>query len=822
MTAVTNLQFQLTTFVGRERELCDVVNMLDSARLLTLVGPGGIGKTRLSVRVAEAKLERFEDGVWLVELASTADPALVPLAMASTLGVRQRSAQSLSDALVSELRLKHALLVLDNCEHVVDAAASLADRLLRACPRLQILATSRQSLGVAGEAIWRVPSLPLPEAAATMGTDEIAASDAVRLFVDRARAAMPAFQLDDRNAASVAEICRRLDGIPLAIELAAARVGVLGLEQILQRLDDRLRLLTGGSRTAASRQQTLRATLDWSCDLLSQAERLVLDRLSVFAGGWTLEAAETVAAGSGVESADVLGVLSQLVDKSLVDADTQREEARFRLLETIRQYAHERLVGSGHVEATQARHAEFFLEFAEIAVPHFGGPGEAQWFDRLEADHDNLRAALRWLLDGRHIDASQRVGSALGWFWMVRGHRREGQGWLEQSVAEHSGASFAVRARAIEWLGRLADARSDYARATEAYTESLGLLRPLRELGAHRELAALLEDFGGVERRRGKYAQARALLDESLQLRRELGDQRGVALTLSRLGRVASDQGDNSVAESTYLESLHILKQLGDRHYVAHVQDILGVLARRRGAPERARRLHSANLVVFRELADKEGMADSLSFLARVAIDTADLERALGFAAESVGLYNDLECKWGLAESLETLAAALTAGGRARDAVRLLGASDALRESIGVPLPPADRSELERTRNTTRQLLQREWDAAWSDARALTLEQVVEHAHRAAAHRPASTAASAAPYGPQLTRREQDVARLIAEGHSNREISEALVISGRTAEAHVTHLLNKLGLRSRAQVAVWAARNNLLGAAAPMRHQLAQ
>jgi non-specific serine/threonine protein kinase len=396
----TNLPISLTSFIGREREIAEVTRLLagppSESRLLTLTGAGGCGKTRLALRVAGEALGDFPDGVWLVELAALADPALVAGAVAMAVGVREVPGRALTESLVDHLRDRTLLLILDNCEHLVAAAAGLADVLLRSCPRLRVLATSREPLGSAGETIWRVPSLTLPPLSAADAPllEPLTRYEAVRLFVERARAAVPAFAPSAENAPALVEICRRLDGIPLAIELAAARVRVFSAAQIAARLDDRFRLLTAGPRTALPRQQTLRATVDWSYDLLAEPERALLRRLSVFAGGWTFEAAEAVAAGDGIQTHAVLDLMAQLVDKSLVIAEEQRGAVRYRLLETIRAYARDRLLEAGEAERTRDRHLAYFLGLAEEAEPRLRGAEERVTLDRLEAEHANLQAAL--------------------------------------------------------------------------------------------------------------------------------------------------------------------------------------------------------------------------------------------------------------------------------------------------------------------------------------------------------------------------------------------------------------------------------------------
>jgi len=422
-----NLPAARTSFVGRQREIVEIKRELTMTRLLSLIGVGGSGKTRLALEVAKDLVGAYPDGVWLVELASLSEGDLVPQAVAKAVGVLERPGQPLADTLAEYLRATSVLLVVDNCEHLADSAADLLDTLLDSCPRLRVLATSRAALGLAGEVVWRVPSLSVPDTDRLPAPGEMTRYEAVRLFAERARLKLPAFQLASEDAPAVAEVCSKLEGIPLAIELATARMGTLSVRQISERLQDPLSLLSVGGRTAVSRQQTLRGTLDWSYELLSEFERALFGRLSVFAGGWTLEATEAVGTGEGIEEADVLDVLSGLVDKSLVVAEaTEGSGVRYRMLEPIRQYAQEKLEESGEAEEVRRRHASFFLTLAEEAEPRLRGPEDMEWLERLEAEHDNLRAALSWALERGEAEPGIRLAGALWRFWEARGYYGEG------------------------------------------------------------------------------------------------------------------------------------------------------------------------------------------------------------------------------------------------------------------------------------------------------------------------------------------------------------------------------------------------------------
>lgn len=686
-TFANNLPRQLSSFIGRERELTEVKGLLAATSLLTLTGSGGAGKTRLALQVGADVLEGYPDGVWVVELAALAEPGLVPQTAAAALGVREVPGRPVMHMLLQYLQPKKLLLILDNCEHLVAACAHLAEILLRTCPGVRILATSREVLGIAGETSWRVPSLSLPDPHQAPRLEELTRCEAVRLFVDRAAAANPTFALTPANALPVAAVVRHLDGIPLAIELAAARVPVLSVEQIAARLDDRFRLLTQGSRTTLPRHQTLRATLDWSYQLLTDSEQRLLRRLAVFAGGWTLEAAESVCQGGGIESVDVLDLLAQLVFKSLVLMDEHNGEVRYRFLETVRQYGFERLMESGESDASRRRHRNFFLKLAEQAEPELTGTTQVMWLGRLEAEHDNLRTVLESSVEGQEAEAGLRLAGAVWRFWYVRGYLEEGRKWLEALLKESQGMSAPVRAKALRAAGNLvAFGKGDYALGRSLHEESLSIWR---ELGDRQGIANTLSNLGLVAFNQGHYAPARALYEESLTLRRALGDRWGIAMSLNNLGLAVSKQGDEAAAGSLYRESLAIWRELGDKQHIAMTLNNLGLAASRRGNHTAARACFEESLALRRELGDKQGIAYLL-------------------------------------ESVAGLAATL---GHAKQTARLLGAVEALREVIGAPLAPADRPDHDRlvTRMCSA-LGEGMFAAAWAEGRAMTLEQAISEA----------------------------------------------------------------------------------------------
>jgi predicted ATPase/class 3 adenylate cyclase len=520
-----NLPTQLTSFIGREKEIADVKRLLANTHLLTLIGPGGTGKTRLSLQVAADVLYAYPHGVWLIELAPISDPSSVPAAALAALDLPAEVHRPAIDMLCDYLREKEALLILDNCEHLVDSCAKMVDRLLHAAPKLRIMASSREALGIAGEVSYRVPSLELPDIKQLPSLDSLSQYEAVKLFIDRAQASQPTFNVTNENAPAVAQICHRLDGIPLALELAAAKVRALSVEQISKRLDDRFRLLTGGSRTALERHQTLRATLDWSYNLLPENEQLLFRRLSVFTNGWTLETAESVCSDELIHYEDVFDLLEQLVNKSLIIAEEWQSETRYRMLETMRQYAGEKLIEVGESEALRDKHLEYFLTLAETAEPHLIRTEQLEWLDRLEADHDNLRLALEWALGKESAEFVLRLCAALGMFWYIHCHWKEGARWLEKALARPSENASAnekiARARAFYQDAGLAHQLDDVKRGRASAEASLALSQ---ETGQRRDLAIAQFYIAHANGRSGDEETANRLWEQSLTVFRDLQD----------------------------------------------------------------------------------------------------------------------------------------------------------------------------------------------------------------------------------------------------------------------------------------------------------
>ena len=720
-----NLPQQPTSFIGRDKELEEVKQLLAKSRLLTLTGSGGCGKTRLSLQGAADALEQFPDGVWLAELAPLSDSGLVPQTVAATLGLKEEPGQPITRTLTEYLKDKKLLLLLDNCEHLLDATAKVADTLLRRCPGVRILATSREALGIAGEQSYRVPSLSLPDPKTAQTPESIAQFEAVQLFIDRAVLARADFRVTAQNAEMLSSVCSRLDGIPLALELAAARVRSLSLEAIDRNLHERFRLLTGGSRTALPRQQTLRSLIDWSYDLLNDQAKLLLQRLSVFAGGWRLEAAERICAGEGVQEGDVLELLTSLADKSLVLAEQVDDRFRYRFLEMVRQYAHEKLVESGGADAVRKRHHEAFMALAEEAESEFSGVEQAAWLRRLEEDHDNLRSAMNWSVLEAGSEGGLRLCGALQRFWIARGHLSEGRERCMQALGKPGGAERKEeRARVLNGAGELAYYQGDFPAARARHEESLAIKRELEDRSG---IAASLNSLGNVAYEQGDFASAQTLYDESLSIARDLGDRRCIANSLNNLGSVALDQGDVASARALHEECLAIKREMGDRWGIAASLNNLAIAAYDQGAYPAARALAEESLAIKREMGNRWGIAASLSVLGDTACEQGDLASARALHEEGLVIRRELGDKSRIAYSLEGLAGVVAALGCSLRAARIWGAAEQLRAEVGSPLAPIERPHYDRRVAVARAALadRAVFDRAWQEGRALTLEQAI-------------------------------------------------------------------------------------------------
>ncbi len=757
------LPAEVTSFVGRRHEAAEVKRMLSASRLVTLTGVGGVGKTRLALRVADEARRAFPDGVWLAELADLDNPTLLAQGVTEALEIRDHSSRPAMDILVDHLRDRQALIVLDNCEHLLEECARLADRLLRAAPRLRLLTTSRQALGTAGEQSLAVPTLGLPDPEGPRPSlATLARCDAIRLFVERAAAIVPGFQLDEDNRDAVELICRRLDGIPLGIELAVVRLRALSVQQLLDRLDDRFRLLTTGSRTVLPRHQTLRALIDWSYELCTERERLLWARTSVFAGSLDLEAAEAVCSGEGIGREETLDLVAELVDKSVLLREEHRTSVRYRMLDTLREYGHERLAASGEEAVRQRRHRDYYRGLAADARAALFGPAQVQWFTRLHLEHANLRTALEsCLAEPEQTVCGLDMAADLLYHWITSYYLGEGRRWLDQALVlctEPDGS----RARALWTNSWLAVIQSDTDAAAAMLEESRSIGT---RLGLETVLAYAALYSGMVAMYRGETRSAIALYEEAVARHRATGDPVGLALALIRLSLAHSFVGDSPRAIALGEESLEVCDAYGEGWHRAYTMMALGVDVWRQGDTARAAALEKESLTFNRSLDDPLGVGVNLEVLAWIAATEQDHSRA----------------------------------------ARLLGALGTLWHAIGAPLSGYGHlvhyhEECEAA--VRRALGKPAFNAAckqgarlsYTEALGYALEDELPSGETSAGGRPSP-----------LTPRESEIARLVAQGLSNKEIASSLVIAQRTAEGHIEHILSKLGFTSRAQVAVWVA-----------------
>jgi predicted ATPase/class 3 adenylate cyclase/DNA-binding CsgD family transcriptional regulator len=849
-----NLPIQPTPFLGREHVLVRVQGLLrrEDVRLFTLTGPGGIGKTRLGLQVAADLADRFADGVFFVNLAPLSDSSLVLPTIASTLDLKESAGQAQLHVLTAYLRNKELLLLLDNFEQVLSAAVQVA-ALLAACPKLKVLVTSRTVLHVHGEQEFAVPPLAVPDPKRLHDLVELSQYEAVMLFIQQAQTVKPDFQLTNVSASAVVEICTRLDGLPLAIELAAARMKLLPPQALLGRLSQRLTVLTGGARDVPARQQTLRNTITWSYNLLDALEQQLFQRLSVFVGGCTLEAIEAIyTVLDGNQSAGhILDRVASLIDKSLLHQTEQEgEEPRFAMLETIREYGLEVLAASGEMTVMRQAQAAYYLEVSEEAEPELVGPRQARWLERLEREHDNLRAAMSCLLEqgkkGDGMEMALRLGGALLRFWVERGHMSEGQTFLERTLATREGVAASVQAKALLAAGGLALNQSDYEQAEAQGRESLDLYR---ELGDAQGIADSCGLLGEVASSRGNLATARSLFEEVLALYRETADKEGIAWSLGNLASLDRHQGKYAAARTLCEESLAIYTELGDKARIARscyllasvlyispgdagtVRSLLekglalfrevgskegiafyfyisGEVVLRQGDAVLARSLAEESLERYRELGHRLGMTLSLALLAQTAASQGDYAAARTLYEESLTLTSKTGDKRNIAPYLEGLAHVVVAQGKLTWAARLWGAAEALRETMGTPIWPVERANYEHSVTTARnQLGEKSFATAWAQGRTLTLEQAL-----AAPEEPSSvpSAPKASTYPDGLTAREVEVLRVVAQGLTNEQVAERLVISSRTVNTHLTSIYGKIGVTSRATATRYAMEHHLV------------
>jgi predicted ATPase/class 3 adenylate cyclase/DNA-binding CsgD family transcriptional regulator len=901
-TYPNNLPIQPTPFIGREQEVeaCEQLLVREEVRLLTLTGPGGIGKTRMALQVAAELSEVFSGGLYFVNLAPLRDAEFVVPTIAQVLDVKELAEQLLLDLLKVFLREKQLLLLLDNFEQVVSAAVQVAE-LLAACPQLKVLVTSRMVLHVQAEHEFALPPLTMPDPRYLPDVVTLSRYEALALFIQRARVSRPEFQLTNVNARAVAEICRHLDGLPLAIELAAARIKLLPPQALLARLTPRLTVLTSGARDVPVRQQSLRQTIEWSYQLLDAEQQRLFRRLSVFAGGCTLEAIEAVcvALDKNKEAGWVLDGVASLLDQSLLQQTEQDgEEAHLVMLETIREYGLEMLEASGEMEKTRRAHAAYYLELAEEAEPELVVPRQAMWWERLEREHDSLRAAMRWLTEqertAQEREMALRLGGALLRYWEVRGHWSEGWSFLEWARAESKGVTapaqvkvlmaaaylldhlehdtdraealyeeslvlyqtlgdMAGTALALSQLGEIAASRGHFAVANTRTEEALALYR---EMGDKQGIAWSLNNLADIVSQQGKYARAISLNEESLALFKEVGDKQGIAWSLSNLAGIVSQQGEYARAISLDEESLTLCREVGDVEGIAwSLFGLADVLFLSRGDLAKVHMLLDEGLVLCREIGHKSGVAWGLSLLGEVFLQQGDTVKARFLLEESVALSRAIRHRRSLAESLfvlgsmealegdytaarkcyeeslsivrevganlsirfnlEGLAAVVAVQGDPAWAAQLWGATEALRETMGTPIPPVYRADYDRAVAAARaQLSEKDFVAEWTQGRMMTPEQAL--AAKAMIPTPFPTKPTStplmksAPHPAGLSAREVEVLRLVAQGLTNEQVAEQLVISARTVNTHLTSIYSKIGISSRSAATRYAMEHHLV------------
>ena len=729
-----NLPVKLTSFIGRERELVDIKSRLEDARLLTLIGPGGTGKTRLSIQSGGELLSAFQDGVWMIELAPISDSALIPQAIASVFGLRESPDRPLIEIIKDYLRAKSALVILDNCEHLIEACAKIAEALIQACPDLKILASSREALGISGELTYRVPSLLLPDQA-RITREAVLEFESIQLFVDRALVVSPKFQLTDKNAFSVAQICRRLDGIPLALELAAARTRILSVEQIAERLDDRFRLLTGGSRTALPRQQTLRALIDWSYDLLSEKERVLFRRLAVFVGGWTLEAAEAVCSGDGVEEYDVLDLLSQLADKSLIFTEERDGVIRYHRLETIRQYAREKLLDSAEAIPVRNRHLDYYIEWAALEDANLYNPQSEEAISNLRVEYDNIRSALSWAVESHLEKAMILISSAsITWPLVMHGKITEARDWYEQILSKFKSLSPQKR-------------------------EKIPDLPNLR--------ARLLNRFGQVLMNMGNHEASRSVVEESIKIARENGDRMNLGEALGSLGHCALYAGDPEAALKAAEEGIDVcaregflMGQVWANDAMAHINTLMGnktevrryrgriaEILKEAGAPidtvdteidlalestshqdfDGAVKHMDAAVEIMTEHKDSYRLTFTQSDFAHALRKQGAYAIALPYYRRTIQMWQEWGHRGAIAHQLECFAFISVAWEQYARAAKLFGAAESLREIINSIRTPAEQNEFEGAKSRLQaEMGEGEFNTAWEVGRSITMEQAIE------------------------------------------------------------------------------------------------
>ena len=762
---------ELTSFVGRRRELREVREALSSTSLLTLIGPAGVGKTRLALRVADGLKRAFPDGVWVTELADLRDPALLAETVATALGLRDASTRWLVSTLADFLAPKRLFLIVDNCEHLADACAVLAESLLRACPELKILCTSREPLGVEGETVMQVSPLPLPEEDQVPPADALLQYDAVRLFVERARSAWPPFELTASNAAEVGALCRRLDGLPLALELAAVRLRAFTVGQILEQVDERFQLLSTRSRTGSVRHQSLRAAIDWSFELLSEEEQIAWRRLSIFAGSFDLECAVAIG-GDREPGRTVRDVVASLVDKSIVRREIHGSTPRYRMLETIRDYGRERLREAGEESSIAERYRHWYADFTARVFEYSWGPSQVDWWDRAHLELANLREVFRsYLAESEEADVGLETAANLAYYWFSRGSLSESRRWLDALLAVARRPTKG-RAMALAVDGWLAQLQGDLRKGLDLFVEGERVAADVGDQ-ASRCLASLALGSGLLFE--GDLDGAERMNEKCLELQRDLPDRRWAANALGSLGGVSASRGDHPRAFDLYQRSIDLCREGGDRFIQSWM----------------------------------------LQGQAMEAWAMADLTGAVGIWGEALRLSRGVDNKVGVAQAVEGIAWVESSAGRPQRAARLLGGVQSLLQAIPATLQPHFVAYHDRCVADARSALgDREFDRLYREGTRMSAEELASMALEE--KEPQARRAPGKPSAAELTPRETEIAALVAQGLSNREIASKLVISKRTAETHVEHILTKLGFTSRSQIAAWMAEDEARsGSSAP-------
>jgi predicted ATPase/DNA-binding CsgD family transcriptional regulator len=802
----TNLPIQLTSFIGREREIADIKHLLSNSRLVTLTGPGGSGKTRLAIQSAMFLKDAYRDGVWLVDLAALREPALVPQLVTQALGVRMAPEKPAHELLINWVESRNLLLILDNCEYLIEACMQLAQQLLSQSTGLRILATSREPFALAGETIYPISGLACPkdiEAYAGKPQD-LMHYDAIRFFVEHSCTTNPDFSISSENARVIAEICRRLDGLPLALELASARSNVLTPQQISERLDNRFNLLVSRQRSDADpRHKTLRAAIEWSHDLLTPPEKVMLRRLSVFTSGFSLGSVEAVCAGDGIECIQVLELLSMLVTKSLVVAQTlHRGEARYSFLETIRDFALEKLISSGEWQEIKDRHLLYYLKLIEEISEKLTGQYQQIWLNWLEGEYDNIRAALAWSLESNRVEVGLRIAIAIYQFWTIRDEVEEGLLWMERLLARGGeGISPLVRANALAYAAFLAGFRGNTSAQLKYGNEAAIIAETVGEDGKL-ILRFALSGLAYGARAVGDYPTEFTVMQRVIQLNRELGDAYQLGVTLSVGSFSAMVLGEYDEAHAMLDESLMLLREAGNTYRIAMALNFSGDLARCERNYARAKTAYEVSISLLREVDARRDLASALQNLGHTCLHLGESERAHAHFSESLALQRTQQNTLGIAECLIGFAALSVRCGLTAPGARILAAAVAVGGQRIVSAWAATRMEYDYYLALMHtKLTEAELQAELAAGAVFSLEQAVKYAQNL----PLKEAAVrlARKQLDELSVREREVAERIAQGKTNAEIATELVVSKRTVEKHIAHILIKLGVTNRAQIVRW-------------------